>query len=175
MSNFFNSNTHIIIREGRHVTLACIFWHIWKARNELIFRGANSNIEQLITSIKKESLILCVNHNLVPQIEEKLWFIDLPITLENNAQSKRVGLLYRLLKDFEAAAFSDGSWSLSQGKGGIGGFIYSKNCIVEYLFFGSSSIDGAMAVELEACKYLCKSLNGKEKLQRVLYVLIPRT
>lgn len=133
-------------------------WQVWKIRNEVIFQGGKFNRETVVLLIKRESFRILVNHNLVSKTELNLWFIDPSTAVGRFAESKKYLFFSNLFREFDKVAFSDGSWNVSDGKGGMGGIIFSNHFIINYAYSGPLVASNALMGEIEACKFICNKI-----------------
>lgn len=168
LSSILNSEVHSIFRDFWHVVTALVLWQLWKARTELILRSIKPNLNYIKSSIKSEALATCIYKKIISTKEARLWFIDPQSALDRFLNAKRSSFLSNLLKDFDAVAFTDGVWATDKNKGGIGGFIYSKNMVIQYVFSGPSHYTNPLGTEVEACYFIRKSLGIKGKFPKAV-------
>lgn len=106
-----------------------------ESKDKLIFRDIKPNLKYIKSSIKSETLPACIYNNIISTKEAIIWFVDHQLALERFSTFKRSNFISNLFKYFDAVAFTDGAWSTDKSKGGIGGFIYSKNMFISIMFF----------------------------------------
>lgn len=98
---------------------------------------------------KRDSFRFLQGLGLTATKDDLLWNIDPLAALENQKHA----FVCNLTKSFEYIVFVNGSW-VDQNKGGIGGFILSKDLKAKYVFSGPLSSNTPPAVEIEACMHV---------------------
>lgn len=145
-------------KEMWNIVAILTWWHIWKARNALIFQGTTSTPSQVVGIIKRESYYLCSNQGWISSEVSKVWPLDPLAALSQVSINKKMHFIINLLMKFEAVGFSDGAWRASDKKCGVGGVLYSKNCSLLYVLSQNSAASSALEAEIKACKLLCEVL-----------------
>lgn len=136
LASLFQGDIQGSMREAWYVTLAVTLWILWKVRNNLIFNIVKPEVKYLFSNIKYEALTACACYNITSLKDSTIWYLDPKTALERFTALKRVNFLRNLLNDFDAIGFSDGAWDTNKGKGGTGGFIYTSNLLLSYVFYG---------------------------------------
>lgn len=140
--------------ESWSIVLEITLWHIWKARNELIFQGSILNINTVILFIKRESFSMCLNGNMISLKEASLWFIYPAAVMHSWLTRMKSIFLANLFSDHRVVAFGDGSWNLQDIEAGIRGLIIFKYFSLRYVFSGPIKVSNPFDTQLAACMHI---------------------
>lgn len=136
------------------IVVMLVWWNIWKVRNATIFQGIKFNHNLVLSLVKKKTLLTCTNHDLLSWKEANWWYIDLIAILESFSASKRLYFMKNLCKELDLVGFGDGAWNSSEGKGGLGGVLFSKDSTILSACSGPVSDTSALGDEVDAYKYM---------------------
>lgn len=148
------------------MTVSLVWWHIWKARNAVLFQEAQFDRNLVLLLVKRESMFIGINHDGLNIKLASLWNLDPIAAVEQFSSNKRRTFLSSLFKNNAIVGFSDGAWKSTSGKGGIGGNIISNSSVI-FTCSGPISVNNALAAEIEACKLVWQNMGDFEKSKPV--------
>lgn len=102
----FTTANHTPYKDNWQTTLSAMLWTLWLNRNEEIFNDKTSTLEQLQYLIKHRSFEWCHSADILHINSERDWNSN-PI---KTTAEMRIYKMKELLDNWDAYAFSDGSW-----------------------------------------------------------------
>lgn len=78
------------------LVVCLVWWHIWKARNVVIFQGLQVDQNAIINLVKREALNIGIMHGWISSKVANLWYWDPNQALANYSLSKHSTFMSKL-------------------------------------------------------------------------------
>lgn len=121
------------------ICLAAMFWSIWVARNELVFRNSRISSSNLESVIKYRAFTWARAANLVSLDLQKGWAISPSTSTYMQARKDFLASVAKWSAVYNYLGFIDGAYlkkSSGQLLAGVGGFLINSNRSCQLIFSG---------------------------------------
>lgn len=149
-------------------SVIALFWTIWLARNELVYRNTKWEVDQVIWLVKIRAFKWLQAANKLNMGLENLWQVNpRGACLLFNKKHRRMDYIWCIST---VKGFSDGSWKITNdgSKGsGIGGCITDLEGNLVYIFYGPCLANSPLEAEREALLFLFQRIKENSNLQDI--------
>ena len=135
------------------ICLASMFWSIWIARNELIFRGFRISPKSLELAIKYRAFLWARAAKLISQSLMSSWAISPAHSVHIYSRKNLNSWLTNWLSIYQYAGFIDGSFQLKADGNilaGVGGVIINNKRLCKLVFSGPVEVQSNYDAEVKA-------------------------
>lgn len=141
------------------ICLASVFWSIWLARNDLIYKNSRISLACLEVAIKYRAYHWAKLTSLVSNNLESIWALAPGQAVKIQAKRHLGLLLDHWLNMYSYVGFIDGSFSKTQ-QSGIGGILINSAKRVKLLFSGPTTTNSSYEAEVNALVVMIKHLDN---------------